>query len=85
MILDAIISLPIAVLSAIIGLLPTYTGLPTAMSASLDYILNFTLQLGDILPTSQIWAVILATLTLEIAIMAFNSLAWLLHWKQPKS
>jgi len=85
MIIDAIISLPIAVLSAVISLLPTYTGLPTAMDTSLNYILNFTLQLGDILPTNQIWAVILATLTIEIAIMAFNSLAWLLHWKQPKS
>ena len=84
MILDAIISLPIAVLTAIIGLLPTYSGLPSGMSSSLDYILNFTLQLGDILPTNQIWAVILATLTVEIAIMSFNSLAWLLHWRQPK-
>jgi len=85
MITDALISLPIAVLSAIIGLLPTYTGLPSSMSSSLDYILNFTLQIGDILPTSTIWAVILLTFTIEIAIMAFNSLAWLLHWKQPKS
>jgi len=85
MIIDALISLPVAVLTAIISLLPDYTGLPSGMSSALDYVLNFTLQVGDILPTQTIWAVILATLTLEVAIMAFNSLAWLFHWKQPKS
>jgi len=82
MIIDGLISLPIAVLSAIIGLLPDYSGLPSGMSSAMDYILNFTLQIGDIPPTSTIWAIVLLTLVIEIAIMAFNSLAWLLHWRQ---
>jgi len=85
MITDILINIPIVLLTAVIELLPDYTGLPSGMSSALDYVLNFTLQVGDILPTQTIWAVILATLTLEVAIMAFNSLAWLFHWKQPKS
>jgi len=82
MIIDGLISLPIAVLSAIIGLLPDYTGLPSAMNTSLDFILAQTLAIGDILPTDTIWQVILLTLAIEIGIMAFRTLSWLLHWNQ---
>jgi len=85
MITDAIISLPLAVLNFLIGLLPDYTGFPSGMDAAINYILDFTLQLGDILPTTQIWNIILATLSIEIIIQAFNTIAWLLHWKQPNS
>jgi len=85
MITDGIISLPIAVLDYIIDLLPDYSGLPSGMENALDYILNFTLQLGDLLPTNTIWSIILLTVSIEVGILAFNTIAWLMHWKQPKS
>jgi len=84
MIIDAIISLPIAVLSYIVGLLPTYSGLPSTMSTAIDYILNMTLKVGDILPTATMWQVALSIMTIELAIMGFRTVAWLLHWNQPQ-
>jgi len=84
MIIDAIISLPIAVLSYIVGLMPTYSGIPSTMSTAIDYILNLTLKVGDILPTSTMWQVALLTITIELAIMSFRIVAWFLHWNQPQ-
>lgn len=84
MITDGLISLPIAVLSYIIGLLPTYTGLPSGMSTSILWVGQQTVALGDLLPLDTIWQIIMLIVTIEIAILAFNTVAWLLHWKQPK-
>jgi len=84
MIIDGLISLPIAVLTAVIGLLPAYDGLPSAMNTALNFILDKTLQIGDILPTGTLWTIILLTISIETGIMLFNTLAWLLHWKQAK-
>jgi len=84
MITDGLISLPIAVLNFIIGLLPDYSGLPSGMTTAIEWGADLSEQVGSILPTDVIWTIILLVITIEIAILGFNTIAWLLHWKQAK-
>jgi len=84
MITDGLIALPIAILSFLIGLLPAYAGLPSGMEASILWVGTQTLALGDLLPLDTLWVIVKLIVTIEIAIMGFNTLAWLAHWKQPK-
>jgi len=84
MITDGLISLPLAVLSFLIGLLPSYSGLPTGMASAIDTIASYMWAIGDLLPTDTIWIIVLLVFAIEIVIMAFNTVAWLLHWKQVK-
>jgi hypothetical protein len=84
MIIDGLLALPIAVLETLIGLLPDYSGLPNGMETSLDWLATQSMAIGDIFPTDTMWDVVVLVVAIEIAIMAFNTLAWLLHWKQPK-
>jgi len=82
MITDGLISLPIAVLNALIGLLPTYTGFPVSVDNALTTMISFTSSLGDIFPVGDMFTALALIMTIEIAIMGFNTLAWLAHWRQ---
>jgi len=84
MITDAVLNLFLSPIEFVLDLFPAFTGLPTALVTSLDYIATFTKQLGDILPTSTIWTIIQLTVAIELSIATFHLIAWLLHWKQAK-
>jgi hypothetical protein len=84
MITDGLISLPIAVLTYLVGLLPDYSGLPSGMETAITTIGSYIAQTGDILPLDTIGTVIGLIIAIELVIMTFNTLAWLFHWKQAK-
>jgi len=84
MITEVLINLIYSIVSALLSLFPEFTGLPSGMGSAIDYIASFTYQIGDILPTATMWTIIKLSITLELAILSFNFLAWVFHWKQAK-
>lgn len=85
MITTAFLSILVWYFGLILGLLPTYSGLPTGMESAMDTIANYTAQIGDIMPTGTIWTIIQAVIVIELGILVFNFVAWIFHWKQPKA
>lgn len=84
MITTAFISIIAWYIGLILGLLPVYSGLPTGMESAIDTIAGYTSQIGDIFPLGTFWTVIQVIIVIELAILVFNFVSWVFHWKQPK-
>lgn len=69
-------------ISYILSFFPAYTGLPASLETGIDYLASFTSTAGDIFPIGTFYTIIGLTLTLEAGILAFTTVAWLIHWRQ---
>jgi len=85
MITTAFLSILVWYFGLILGLLPSYSGLPSGMETAMDTIAGYASQVGDILPTGTLWTIIKAMIVIELGILVFNFVAWIFHWKQAKS
>jgi len=81
MISDAIINYVGFILRTLIGLLPTYTGMPIAMGSAIDFMFQKIAGIADFFPMSTVWTIFLSWLSIEIAVLGFRFVAWLFHWK----
>lgn len=82
MILSALIALFVVVMSSVIGLFPTYSGLPSGMSSALTTVTGAIGGVLDFFPKSTLISVVSLLVSIELAIWGFHVVAWLFHWRQ---
>jgi len=82
MITSAILTLPIAFITFLLGLLPLYPGFSAGIVATISDFTTKMAGVASLFPMSTIKIVVGAILATEIAIFLFHASAWVFHWRQ---
>lgn len=77
-----IFTIPITIvylfLMGLIGILPSTSGLPSAISTSFQYVFGFLYAFDFILPVQTILTILGLSLSFELAIQIWHGIHWLL-------
>jgi len=85
MITDALINFGALIGEFFIGILPAFSGLPSGLSSALNWMLGLMRGIADLLPMTTIMQIVLLTAAIEISLLGFRFVAWLLRSPAPKA
>lgn len=82
MITSALLALPLAFISFLLGLLPAYSGFSSNILAVVADFTSKMAGVASLFPMSTIKFVVGTMLATEVSIFLFHASAWVFHWRQ---
>jgi len=76
MIFSTILDLIYYGITLFIGLLPTYTGLPSGLITAINYIFHTVASISDFFPMGTVWTIFFLWVTTEVVFMLVKFLVW---------